>query len=290
MSQDVKELTGPLWELSENYAGADGAARLRSVRLVWGKAWNVEGFVTAVAERFERFDPFGAPQRSWLRMRSFDRVVRSPPRRSVPHAAAGYALRRRARSRRTRSSSTRWSAESPGTTLAAASASTSSRRAITASPRSGACSRRSTVSPIRRGSLRRGRSASRPCRPCARCDRRAPRPRSSRSSSRSTASPCARRAGSHAQPRRRAAGPRRARHSASSPSPSRIGVREPAGDAAGRGAAARASWAPIRTLFEGDVTVLEHRTRPTGATSSGSAPTTGSTGCGSVRPCARCSS
>ena len=92
VSQDVKELTGPLWELSENYAGADGAARLRSVRLVWGKAWNVEGFVTAVAERFERFDPFGAPQRSWLRMRLLRSGRPIATSQVVPHAAAGYAL------------------------------------------------------------------------------------------------------------------------------------------------------------------------------------------------------
>jgi hypothetical protein len=91
-SQDVKELTGPLWELSENYAGADGAARLRSVRLVWGKAWNVEGFVTAVAERFERFDPFGAPQRSWLRMRLLRTGRLMATSQVVPQAAVGYAL------------------------------------------------------------------------------------------------------------------------------------------------------------------------------------------------------
>jgi hypothetical protein len=92
VSHDVKELTGPLWELSENYAGADGAARLRSVRLVWGKAWNVEGFVTAVAERFERFDLFGAPQRSWLRMRLLRSGRPIATAQVVPQAAAGYAL------------------------------------------------------------------------------------------------------------------------------------------------------------------------------------------------------
>ena len=66
---DVQELTRPLWELAENTATLDGAARLRTVRLVWGKSWNVPAVVVAVAERFERFDPSGSPQRSWLRMR-----------------------------------------------------------------------------------------------------------------------------------------------------------------------------------------------------------------------------
>ena len=66
---DVQELTRPLWELAENVAGPDGFGRLRTVRLVWGKSWNVQGLVTSIAERFERFDPAGVPQRSWLRMR-----------------------------------------------------------------------------------------------------------------------------------------------------------------------------------------------------------------------------
>ncbi|CAN5649417.1 hypothetical protein BH23CHL6_BH23CHL6_01130 [soil metagenome] len=65
---DVQELTRPLWELSENVTGPDGFGRLRTVRLVWGKTWNIEGVVTAIAERFEHFDPSGAPQRSWMRM------------------------------------------------------------------------------------------------------------------------------------------------------------------------------------------------------------------------------
>jgi hypothetical protein len=66
---DVQELTRPLWELAENVTGPDGFGRLRTVRLVWGKTWNVQGLVTAIAERFERFDQGGVPQRSWMRMR-----------------------------------------------------------------------------------------------------------------------------------------------------------------------------------------------------------------------------
>ena len=99
VSRDVKELTGPLWELAENYAAADGSARMRNVRLVWGKAWNIEGYVTAVAERFERFDPFGAPQRSWLRMRLLraGRPFQMSVSQVIPQSAAsfGRALRRR---------------------------------------------------------------------------------------------------------------------------------------------------------------------------------------------------
>lgn len=44
------------------------------VRFVWGKAWNIPGVVTSVAERLEYFTTGGVPQRSWLRMRML-RVV-----------------------------------------------------------------------------------------------------------------------------------------------------------------------------------------------------------------------
>jgi contractile injection system tube protein len=65
---DVQHLTRPLWDLAENVTGPDGFGRMRTVRLVWGKSWNVQGVVTAIAERFERFDASGVPQRSWMRM------------------------------------------------------------------------------------------------------------------------------------------------------------------------------------------------------------------------------
>jgi len=67
-SGDVRELTGPLWQLAEN-TGAHPERRLPAVRFVWGKAVNVRGVVSSVAERLEYFTPEGVPQRSWLRMR-----------------------------------------------------------------------------------------------------------------------------------------------------------------------------------------------------------------------------
>ncbi len=88
---DVQNLTRPLWELAENVAGPDGAARLRTVRLVWGKAWNVQGIVTAVAERFERFDPSGSPQRSWLRLRLLRTGTRIAPQAAIAQPAANFA-------------------------------------------------------------------------------------------------------------------------------------------------------------------------------------------------------
>ena len=68
-TQDVRDLTRPLTALAEGDEGDDGYGQVPLVRFVWGKAWNVLGIVSAVAERLEYFTPNGAPQRSWLRMR-----------------------------------------------------------------------------------------------------------------------------------------------------------------------------------------------------------------------------
>jgi hypothetical protein len=67
--EDVQDLTRPLTELAEGSSGDDGYGQVPVVRFIWGKAWNVLGVVTAIAERLESFTPSGAPQRSWLRMR-----------------------------------------------------------------------------------------------------------------------------------------------------------------------------------------------------------------------------
>lgn len=66
--QDVRQMTRPIWALSENSAEVERQRRPPSVRFVWGRAWNVPGIVTEVAERFDRFSPDGSPLRSWMRM------------------------------------------------------------------------------------------------------------------------------------------------------------------------------------------------------------------------------
>jgi hypothetical protein len=94
-TDDVRELTAPLWRLAEN--GADGRAGRGGgptlVRFVWGKAWNVRGVVSAVAERLERFTPAGAAQRSWLSLRLL-RVAEDPtaPASEAPVAAPAAQL------------------------------------------------------------------------------------------------------------------------------------------------------------------------------------------------------
>lgn len=92
VTEDVQQMTRPLWDLAENVAAADGSARLRTVRLVWGKTWNMVGVVIAVAERFERFDPTGTPQRSWLRLRLLRTGVRISTSATVAQAPTAYAV------------------------------------------------------------------------------------------------------------------------------------------------------------------------------------------------------
>jgi nucleoid-associated protein YgaU len=78
LTQDVRDLTGPLFRLAENTSGPERHAEPPRVRFVWGKAWNVPGVIVAVAERFDRFSANGVPKRSWVRMR-FQRVNEDPP-------------------------------------------------------------------------------------------------------------------------------------------------------------------------------------------------------------------
>ncbi len=68
-TEDVRELTEPLWRLAENGLREDGSMRPSLARIVWGKWLNYLGVVAAVAERLEHFTASGAPRRSWLRMR-----------------------------------------------------------------------------------------------------------------------------------------------------------------------------------------------------------------------------
>jgi hypothetical protein len=76
---DVRDLTGPFFNLSEN---ATEREKPPIARFIWGKAWNIRGIVAAVSERLEHFSNGGVPHRSWMSMR-FLRVIEP----SVPAAA-----------------------------------------------------------------------------------------------------------------------------------------------------------------------------------------------------------
>ena len=66
-SDNVRDLTRPLWDLAENRGEGD-EQRPPQVRFLWGKVWDIPAVVMAVAERLEHFSPSGAPRRAWLRL------------------------------------------------------------------------------------------------------------------------------------------------------------------------------------------------------------------------------
>ena len=68
-TQDVRELTKPFVQLTENSEPNDTYGCPPRVRFIWGKSWNIPGIVVAIAERLEDFTSSGEPRRSWLRMR-----------------------------------------------------------------------------------------------------------------------------------------------------------------------------------------------------------------------------
>jgi hypothetical protein len=89
-TEDVRDLTGPLWSLAENFAAEDGYGKPPLARFIWGKSWNVLGVIAAVAERLEYFTPEGIPRRSWLRMRML-RVAEPPAKPQAAQASIWVA-------------------------------------------------------------------------------------------------------------------------------------------------------------------------------------------------------
>src|SRR6267143_527690 len=82
---DVRDLTGPLWDLAENPGGDEGH-NPPVVRFIWGKQWNFPGIITAIAQRLESFSEDGAPRRSWVRLRMLraSEPASSEPAPAVP--------------------------------------------------------------------------------------------------------------------------------------------------------------------------------------------------------------
>ncbi|WP_309893005.1 hypothetical protein [Archangium sp.] len=68
-TEDVRDLTRPLWQLAENAHAEDGYGRPPLMRTVWGKVLNMLCVVASVSERLEHFSATGAPRRSWLSLR-----------------------------------------------------------------------------------------------------------------------------------------------------------------------------------------------------------------------------
>ncbi|WNG61052.1 hypothetical protein F0U59_44840 [Archangium gephyra] len=91
-SEDVRDLTRPLWQLAENAHAEDGYGRPSLLRVVWGKVLNMPCVVAAVAERLEHFTPTGAPRRSWLSLRLLrveEEVARQVEAPRVPPGGVG---------------------------------------------------------------------------------------------------------------------------------------------------------------------------------------------------------
>jgi len=87
-SDNVCDLTAPIWRLSENAQHQGCQSQPALCRFIWGKFWNIPAVVTAVAERLDLFDSDGIPKRSWLRMR-LQRLTEQimPSRASSPQSA-----------------------------------------------------------------------------------------------------------------------------------------------------------------------------------------------------------
>lgn len=93
--KDVRELSGPLWRLTENGEGDAASAGPPIVYFIWGAAWNVPCVALAVAERFDQFASDGTPLRSWMRIhlrrtRLPERAARAPDL-SAPLSTAANA-------------------------------------------------------------------------------------------------------------------------------------------------------------------------------------------------------
>jgi Contractile injection system tube protein len=69
VSQNVRDLTQPIWNLAENHQRSDRTYRPAVCRFIWGKSWNIPGVIAAIAEKLESFSSQGIPRRSWLRLR-----------------------------------------------------------------------------------------------------------------------------------------------------------------------------------------------------------------------------
>ncbi|TDT41751.1 hypothetical protein DES49_1853 [Halospina denitrificans] len=83
---DVRQLTGPLWELAENSGPGDRHGRPPTVAFLWGTRWNQRGVVAAVSERLEHFTRDGNPRRSWLRLRLLRVGLEEHPEPEEPSA------------------------------------------------------------------------------------------------------------------------------------------------------------------------------------------------------------
>ncbi len=93
-TEDVRDLTGPIWRLAENSRLAGGYGNPPICRFVWGKSWNIPGLIMSVAERLEYFTQEGLPRRSLIRLllrRVMDPVAPNMSGNGFQGSAAGQS-------------------------------------------------------------------------------------------------------------------------------------------------------------------------------------------------------
>ena len=50
---NVRDLTGPLWNLAENTPQTGGHGQPTLARFIWGKSWNIPVIIAAISERLD---------------------------------------------------------------------------------------------------------------------------------------------------------------------------------------------------------------------------------------------
>jgi hypothetical protein len=90
---DVRDLSGPLWRLTENGDAGAPTAGPPVVYFIWGAAWNIPCIALSVAERFDQFAADGSPRRSWMRIHLRRTQL---PTRAEPEPAPALISRRAA--------------------------------------------------------------------------------------------------------------------------------------------------------------------------------------------------
>ncbi|MDX2161984.1 MAG: hypothetical protein SF162_11715 [bacterium] len=91
-AEDVRDLTGPLWNLSENTIGTESYRQPPLVRLIWGRRWNIPGVIASVSEHLDDFTADGAPRRSWLKMRMLRVRELNAPIADAPFTQQGLGI------------------------------------------------------------------------------------------------------------------------------------------------------------------------------------------------------
>lgn len=67
-TRDVRDLTQPLWQLTEYVRADEQFDELPRVRFIWGKAWNIRVVINTISQQFDNIKLNGVPERALLNM------------------------------------------------------------------------------------------------------------------------------------------------------------------------------------------------------------------------------